>query len=171
MTDPLWQLTLTLFFTLLFATTAWHKWQDIHHTASVVAKYRLVPITWCYTAAYAVVTTEVLAVLLLWLLPTLGAVLIIALLVAYAVAIYINLQRGRTQMDCGCGGVPIRLTPLLLVRNLLLIVLAGSLLVSVDIRLLTWADKALGILTAMTFFVLYAAAEQLLSNRGQHAVS
>lgn len=170
-TDPLWQLTLALFFALLFITTAWHKWQDMHHTASVVAKYRLVPITWCYVIAYAVATAEVLAVLLLWLIPTLGAVLIIALLMAYSVAISINLQRGRTRMDCGCGGVPIRLTPLLLVRNLLLIAFVGLLLVPVDVRLLTWVDKTLGIVTAMTFFVLYVTTEQLLSNHRQHVVS
>lgn len=171
MIDPLWQLTFTLFLSLLFATTAWHKWQDMHHTATVVAKYRLIPVAWCYKAAYAVASAEVLAVLSLWVLPTLGAVLIIGLLAFYAFAIQVNLQRGRTSMDCGCGGVPIRLTPLLVVRNLVLIVLAGLLLFSTDTRVLTWVDMTMGVLVAMTLLVLYYAGEQLLSNRGQHLIN
>lgn len=171
MIDPLWQLTVTLFLSLLFSTTAWHKWQDIHHTATSVAKYRLVPVAWCYKVTYLIASAEVLAVLLLWVYPALGAVLVIGLLACYAVAIQVNLQRERTNMDCGCGGVPIRLTPLLVIRNVVLVLVAITLLFSTEARILTWVDMLQGSLIAVTLLALYYAGEQLLSNHGQHLIN
>lgn len=170
MIDPLWQLTLTLFFSLLFAGTAWHKWQAIHQTATAIATYRLIPVAWCYPAAYAVAGMESLAVLLLWVTPTIGVVVIIGLLACYAVAIQINLHRGRTNMDCGCGGVPIRLTPWLVVRNVVLIGFASLILLAKSQVHLTWVDLTISILIAVTLLVLYYTGEQLLSNRGQQQV-
>ncbi len=170
MIDPLWQLTLTLFLSLLFTTTAWHKWHNIHHTATVVAKYRLVPVAWCYVTAYVVAGSEALAVIFLWILPVWGAVLVIGLLIGYALAIQINLHRGRINMDCGCGGVPIHLTPLLLVRNILLAVFASLLLLTTIPRVLTWIDVIIGVMAAATLLVLYYAGEQLLSNRSQYLI-
>lgn len=168
MIDPLWQLTITLFLSLLFATSAWHKWQDIHHTATSVATYRLVPVAWCYKVAYLIASSEILAIVWLWIYPTLGAVWVIVLLACYAVAIWINLQRGRNNMDCGCGGVPIRLTPLLIVRNGVLILVAITLLFSSELRVLTWVDSLQASLVAVTLLILYYAGEQLLSNHGKH---
>ncbi len=170
MIDPLWPFVSAVFFSLLFATTAWYKWQDMNHTATVVARYHLVPVAWCYTVAYGVASGEVLVVVLLWTLPVWGAVLMIGLLIGYAFAIQINLQRGRVNMDCGCGGVPIRLTPLLVVRNLLLVICASLLLVTSTLRMLTWVDVVIGALVAVTLLILYYAGEQLLSNRGRHLV-
>lgn len=170
MIDPLWQLTLTLFFSLLFAGTAWHKWQAIHQTATAIATYRLIPVAWCYPAAYTVAITESLVVLLLWVMPTVGIVVIIGLLSFYAVAIQINLQRGRTSMDCGCGGVPIRLTSWLVVRNLVLIGLASLIGFAKGQFNPTWIDLTISILIAVTLLVLYYTGEQLLSNRGQQQV-
>lgn len=167
MTDPLLQLTLTLFFSVLFALAAWHKWQDIHHTATTVAKYRLLPVDWSYPAAYIVAGFETLVVFLIWFMPKMGVILIIALLTFYLIAIGINLKRGRLSMDCGCGGVPIRLTPLLLARNAVLIVFASLLLLAPSERIMVWTEGLVSILFALTLLALYYAGEQLLSNRGQ----
>lgn len=170
MVDPLWQLAIKLFFSVLFLSTAWHKWQDIHHTATVVAKYRLLPVGFAYRAAYVVAGLEALIVVLLWLYQPLGAVLLVFLLLAYTAAIGINLQRGRTSMDCGCGGVPIRLSPALLGRNAILLVMALLLVFSSTARSYVWADGLMAVFAALSILVMYYAAEQLLANRGQGVV-
>lgn len=171
MADPLLQLTITLFLSVLFAITAWHKWQDINDTASVVAKYQLLPIAWCYPIAYAVASTEALIVVLLWLAPKLASILAIILLFVYGVAIFINLHRGRTSMDCGCGGIPILLTPLLLVRNTVLIIMTLLLLAEPNARNTSWAEIIPALIYAFILVVLYHAGEQLLSNRGRHIIN
>jgi hypothetical protein len=66
----------------------------------------------------------------------------VALMVAYAAAIGVNLARGRRHIDCGCAGPRAR-RPIgagLVVRNALLAAVALAALAPVHARPLVWVD-------------------------------
>ncbi len=94
----------------------------------------------------------------------------IALLLAYAGAIGVNLRRGRTELDCGCGGADERrpIAAWMVVRNL---VLAAGLAVLA----LPWQPRALAAADLLTVgggcivgALLYASLERLLSRVVPH---
>jgi uncharacterized membrane protein YphA (DoxX/SURF4 family) len=78
------------------------KWE--HHRI-IVEEYQIMPIRWVPLLVRVEVWLEVLVGFLLLLGVSMGAWLGSVLLVAYTVAIGINLLRGRNTISCGCGGV------------------------------------------------------------------
>jgi uncharacterized membrane protein YphA (DoxX/SURF4 family) len=105
--DPTLSLIITLGTALLFGAAAGHKLADWRRFRAALGNYRLLPEPLVPAVAVAVVALEIAACVLL-LLPALreaGAVLAAALLALYAIAIGVNLARGRTSIDCGCLGV------------------------------------------------------------------
>ena len=106
--DPTLSLIVTLGTALLFGAAAGHKLADWRRFRAALGNYRLLSaIRWSRPSPSAVVALEIAACVLL-LLPTLreaGAVLAAGLLALYAIAIGVNLARGRTSIDCGCLGV------------------------------------------------------------------
>jgi uncharacterized membrane protein YphA (DoxX/SURF4 family) len=122
--DPTLSLIVTLGAALLFGAAAVHKLADWRRFRAALGNYRLLPDPLVLAGAAAVVALEVAACVLL-LLPSLratGAVLAAALLALYAIAIGVNLARGRTSIDCGCLGVGHRapITRWMAGRNLVL---------------------------------------------------
>ena len=89
---------------LVFLTAAFAKVRDIARFRETVAQYRLMPegLVGAGSVALPVVEIAVGSGLLLGvrvaLLPA------AALLGLFAAAVAINLRRGRTHIDCGCGG-------------------------------------------------------------------
>ena len=74
-----------------------------------------------------------------------------------------NLLRGRSSIDCGCGGKPTPLSWWLVGRNALLTIAAGSLIIAEPVQLTAFG--LLMALAASTLLVLYyLTAEQLLSS-------
>ena len=76
----------------------------------------------------------------------------------------INIVRGRSDIDCGCGAKPQALSNWLLVRNA---VLAAAALVVAQpevARSLGWQDFLLLALMTPIIALAYAATEQLISN-------
>lgn len=104
--DPAVSWFLGLGLALLFGVAAGHKLADRERFLAVVKNYDLVPERLVPLAGAAVMAAEIVAIMLLVLPPvrTPGAYLSVALLAAYALAIAINLLRGRTRIDCGCFG-------------------------------------------------------------------
>lgn len=140
----------------------WDEW------VGIVANYRLAPDLFARPLAGLVITLEALVVLLLGagLAPRVGAALAICLLCVFAIAMTVNLLRGRTEIDCGCfqPGLRQRLSVALVVRNLLL-VLALSLSLgaaSQSLSFLQWLD---GIGAGMVIFLLYQTLGQILALR------
>ena len=111
---------------LVFLGAVLHKFFDLTEFQGFVADYQLLPDRLVKLATNALVVGEAGAVvLLLWPAGRAAGLSIAAgLLALYALAVGINIRRGRTEVECGCGGAPQRLSVYLVWRNLLLILLA-----------------------------------------------
>lgn len=170
--DPAVALACRLLGALVFGTAAAGKIAHRHELAGVVANYRLVPDALAPAAAWMVVGLEILVALSLagGLHSEAGALLAIALLCVFALAMGINLARGRREIDCGCfqSGLRQRLSVGLIGRNLVLSAALSPLLAATAMPAgaLQWIDGVGGGLAA---YALYRAFDQLLSLRHSSA--
>src|SRR5260370_1182990 len=106
MIDPAIGALLAGAFALLFASAAFNKLHSLQRFAEVFRAYRLLPdavarLAWLVPALELTVGVGLLARRSRAGASAAGA----ALLLAYAAAIAINLQRGRRDLACGCGGL------------------------------------------------------------------
>lgn len=166
--DPSIELASRILGTLVFATALAGKVRGFDEWVGIVANYRLAPDLFARPLAGLIITLEALVVLLFGsgLVPRAGAALAICLLCVFAIAMTINLLRGRTEIDCGCfqPGLRQRLSVALVVRNLLLVlVLSPSLgAASQSLSFIQWVD---GIGAGMVIFLLYQTFGQILALR------
>lgn len=133
---------------------------------AVLDAYQLLPRALVPLVARLVPALELgLALALLW--PSMrpaAAIAIAALLLGYALAIAVNLQRGRVDLDCGCAGPNDRrpIAPWMVTRNLLLAAAAAG-------SSLPWSDRTLEAVDVLTVggglvvaVLLYLASDHLL---------
>jgi hypothetical protein len=166
--DPVVQAALRAGASLLFVSSALHKLRDGPAFRAALTGYALLPAALLPAAARVLVAAEVgigIAVLVPGLAPDAcraGA----GLLSLYAGAVALNLARGRSAIDCGCGGPggrrPIGLE--LVVRNGLL---AGLLLWAARgaaPRPWVWLDTATFAGLLASGVLLYAAIDVALAN-------
>ena len=108
-----------VFIALLFLRAAVHKAQDYGRFLGFLADYRLVPEPLLGAVGRGLIGLELTVVaLLLWPpVAIYGAIGACVLLGLYALAMAINLLRGRTLIECGCGGTGQPLSWLLVARN------------------------------------------------------
>jgi uncharacterized membrane protein YphA (DoxX/SURF4 family) len=127
-------LAIRMLVSLVFLTAAYGKLRHGTPFQGVVANYRLLPDAMVVPAAYLIPPIELLlgATLLLgvafpW--PELGAA---TLLLLFALAMAINLRRGRRHIDCGCFQSALKqtLSWTLVMRNVVLALLMGAALLS-----------------------------------------
>lgn len=166
MIDPLLSLTIALPLSLLFASAAQHKRQDPKRFAAQLDAYALVPTAWLNPVARTLPWLE-LAVALLLLLPAsrpAAGLLAGAVLTVYALAMLLNLWRGRSEIDCGCGAGAQPLSGWLVLRNVCLAGAATLLLVPTSARPLTLADAVAMALLSTLLVLVYLMLEQLLHN-------
>lgn len=146
---------------------AWQKLRDLALFAAAVDNYRLLPGWLVAPVAYLLPVVELTAGVLLLFPETVlsGALLSSALLCAVTGAVIVNLQRGRTSIDCGCGGLSGQ--PLswgLVSRNLVLMLLTGIAALQVAERPLVWADYFTAGGAVLALLGLYVSANQLMTN-------
>ena len=169
MIDPIISTSAALALSVIFASAASHKLRKPRWFRRQVEEYRLAPTFLTPAIAIGLPAAELLiAIGLLW--PTnrqTAASVALVLIAAYALAIGINLLRGRHDMDCGCSGPALRqpLHPMLLLRNFFLGVLALSALFPVLNRSVSLHDSFVMIAAGTTVVLLYAAADLWLANR------
>ena len=99
------------------------------------------------------------------LLPVTRSVALIAvagLLVLYAVAMAINLWRGKRNIDCGCGGDGQSLSWALVLRNAVLAGLALGVSGPAGERDFEWLDGVTLVGGVLAFYVLYLLVDELL---------
>lgn len=166
--DPSIALAGRLLGAMVFAAAVAGKIRHRHELAGVVANYRLLPEPLAASAAWMIVGLECLVVLSLvsGVLPVAGAALAIALLAGFALAMGINLARGRREIDCGCfqSGLRQRLSKALVARNILLAALLTPLLVAQTpvITALQWVD---GLGAGLAAYALYQVLGELITLR------
>jgi hypothetical protein len=150
---------------LVFLRAAGHKLSSFASFVGFLRDYRVVPDWSVSSVALAVVSAEVLLVLALGVPPlrTLSGCLAIALLLAYALAMSINLVRGRHEVECGCGGAAQPIGWALVARNIVLIAPSGFLLVPEGAPL-SGEGIAVAIAGGMTLWIVMILIEQVLTN-------
>ncbi|MBS0419721.1 MAG: methylamine utilization protein MauE [Proteobacteria bacterium] len=168
--DPSLALAGRILGALVFGWAVVGKLRHYDEFVGVVANYRLLPALATVPASWAVIGTEIyvcLGLLTPWFVAS-AATCALVLLAVFMLAMGVNLARGRREIDCGCFQSALRqqLSPALIVRNLVLMVLLmpaflaataatvpeGSALQLVD-----------GIAAGLVGFVLYQALGQVLA--------
>jgi len=172
MLDPTLPHIFAALLAIIFLGGAGQKLRDVDGFVMAVEQYRLLPERWAAVAAKSLLAAEIAAGLLLLPLATraAGAGLALALLIAFTVAITINLLRGRRAIDCGCGGPEggQHLSWGLVLRNVTLGAMAAlsSATLATEIpRTLVWLDGLTLVAGTLALYGLYAAANQLMTNR------
>jgi len=170
--DPLLPRAIALGFAVLFIAAAWHKLSDRGRFEAVLRDYQLLPAIVCPPLTLLIPGVE-LTLGLGWisgLLPRITAMTTAALLATYALAIGINLVRGRVYIDCGCGfgaasDTEQPLSSVLVARNILLIGVVALTLVPVAERTLGITDYVVILAGLLTAILLSAGSGQLIRNR------
>lgn len=159
----LWGWVISAFVSTLLIASAWHKWQDLPLFRSHIEAYGLLPFAAAEVASYALPAAELLAaVLMLW--PVVGVwarAMAMGLLLLYAAAMAINVLRGRTDLECGCGGPALRVGWRLVGRNLLLLALLGWAAQHTE-RMQDTASWAAALGAGVLLWVLYALMEKVM---------
>jgi hypothetical protein len=162
-----WILYMTAMGTLafVFALSVSHKLRDYGRFRASLAAYQLVPEGLLSLFAPLVILLELTAIVAI-LLPTgPGVSVAFGLLLVYTLALTVNLLRGNTSIDCGCGDAPTPISGWLLLRNgaLLLLALPHE-PESGPPDLLHWALVATLITLLIIFYLIF---EQLLANHAR----
>jgi hypothetical protein len=161
--DPVASILLALGGAGLFGWAAVHKLRGREVFAATLGEYRLVPESLVAFAAAALGLLELAtAASLLW--PTtrsIGGVAGASLLVIYALAMAINLARGRRDLDCGCGLKPRAIGVWMVARNLIVAALLSLLLLPESGRALALPDFATIAAALVVGALLYASVELL----------
>lgn len=164
MLDPVISTLIALGGAALFAWAAVHKLRAREVFAATLGEYRLLPQGLVGPAAVGIGALELAAAAcLLW--PTtraIGGAAGAALFVTYAVAIAINLARGRHDLDCGCGLQPRAIGAWMVVRNVVIAALLAVLLLPGSGRALGFADFATIGAALIVAALLYASLELLM---------
>ena len=162
--EPVIGWTLRVALALLFAISAWEKVQGFSKFESAMRDYELLPRKLVSIAARALVILEGVVAVALIVTPWAG-VGVLGLLAVYCIAIAINLARGRTEIDCGCGGTESKpLSGLLLIRNTLLAIAGLGVLLPISARPIDGQDIFVIGAAVTTISILWSAGGQLSKN-------
>lgn len=156
---------ITVFITLIFVRAALHKASAFTEFTGFMTDYQLVGERLVLPVSMGIVGAEVF-VAILQVIPggrVPGLLLAAGLLALYAAAMAINIRRGRTHIECGCGGAVQPLAWALVVRNAVLVLLA-SLAAATGHLGLDVAGTAIAIACGFATWAAFLLAEQILAN-------
>ena len=176
MLDPLVSQLITLAFCLLFLTAGHNKLNDRLRFQGILTAYQLLPAVLVPLFSFAIPLLE-LSLGLGWIFAAQQSWVAIAtalLLYLYGAGMAINLMRGRTYIDCGCGfssrnaqresnGTQ-QLSVWLVARNAVLAMLALLTLTGTSARSLVALDYFSLVASLVLMLFLYAGFHQLLVN-------
>ncbi len=166
MVDPAVGLLLVCVVALLFASAAIHKFRDLklfdeifaaYGVAGAISRWRL---AWLVPVLELATGVGLLADMTRPYAAALGALL----LFSYAIAIGINLRRGRRDLACGCGGPDERrpIASWMVWRNVLLALVVLSTLAPWSGRPLGVTDGVTVIFGVLTLALIYLCVDQLM---------
>jgi uncharacterized membrane protein YphA (DoxX/SURF4 family) len=164
--DPIIVWTGRLLLALVLAMAAIGKLRALDEFVGVVHNYRVLPEALVRPVAYALPPLEFVLAIGLLLEPTrsLAAAAVAGLLVVFALAMAINIGRGRTEIDCGCfaNALRQRIGWGLVLRNVLLTLLALlAVPAAMSTRPLVWLDLVTVVAASGGATLLYLAYSQL----------
>jgi uncharacterized membrane protein YphA (DoxX/SURF4 family) len=167
MLDPAVVWTARLVLAAVFAMAAFAKLRALDEFVGVLHNYRILPEFLVRPVAYALPPLEAVIAAALLLGPTrsAAAAAAAALLALFALAMAVNLARGRVEIDCGCFAATLRqrISWALVGRNVLLIGLAALALPTPAARALTRLDAVTIVAASLSAVLLYLAFTQLRS--------
>lgn len=167
--DPVANWIVALTFIQLFGSAAWHKLNDMSAFQHALRRYQIAPKGWITTLSLGVLGLEALTVALLvvpdWRLE--GALVAMFLLASYTMAMATNLLAGQQLADCGChfGSDKQPVSWYLVIRNVILILIVGVLILPAGTRLLTFLDFATILFGVVLGPLLYAISNGLSNNQ------
>jgi hypothetical protein len=170
MIDPVISRLIAVGFGLMWIAAAWHKQAAPQVFRAVLADYRLLPAYSQNVVGRLLPMVEAMLGLawLLGIAVRVTAVASAALLACYAVAIAVNLLRGRNHIGCGCSfSVSADDEPLswtMVVRNVFLLLVSLAALLPANPRLLGPLDYIVVVSALFVLLLLRIAASQLLRN-------
>jgi hypothetical protein len=165
--DPVLAHGLAAFLAALLLIGSLEKLGDMAVFTETVAQYQLVPASLITLVAWLFPVLEATAGVLLLPMATRpeGAVLAALVLGTASLAIAINLQRGRTRIDCGCGmGEHTPLSSRLLVRNAALLTMLATTALPLTTRTTSWLDLLAVAMSTLFLLGAYFLANTLLAN-------
>lgn len=156
------------FLAAVFLLALLHKLSAPARFLAAVENYRLFP-SWLLIPVCTVVCLgELVTIALLATYPPAGAAGALALLLAYAAGLAVNLMRGRRYIDCGCsligsGKQQEYLSWYMVVRNLCLALMAASLLVPAQTPVTHWMNYGAVVMGVVLFVSLYAVLDKVFA--------
>jgi uncharacterized membrane protein YphA (DoxX/SURF4 family) len=174
--DPAILLALRLFLAGVLAATALHKASQGSRFVDIVRDYQIAPASLAPVLATLVALLEgaLAAALLIGGAAGFAAVAAAGLFALYALAIGVNLARGRTAIDCGCSFGAFRgnrLSGALLYRNAALFLLALAAAMPAGPREIGANDAMIAAIAAASFAAIYFAADILIGNAARFAAT
>jgi hypothetical protein len=162
--DPIAVGTIVGALALVMFAAAWHKLSEPDAFAGSLAAYRLLPQALVAPVARLLPVVELALGVGILVPATRPAALLLlaALVLAYGVAMAINLLRGRHDIDCGCGGATHPLSWGLVARNIVLATAAVIASQPTMERSMDWIDALTLVLGVLAFYALYLMADELL---------
>ena len=162
--------TLTLIVRLgllvLFIFSLVHKLRNLALFNENIRDYRLTAEGVNAIVAAALLFVEFSIVILLIAKPLIGFCLAGVMLLLYAGAMFINLLRGRSTIDCGCGraGAGQMISYALIIRNIIISVLAFLATQGLFVASMSQLQLLLGTAGLLVTVLLYNAINELLVN-------
>ncbi len=155
---------------MVFGFSSYHKLAQWKRFLASFSAYKILPqIFPIQLAGLMIVTSEAIVTVALLAMQRWGLLLAMVLLALYMLAMTVNLMRGRTYIDCGCGDEPTPVSVYTLMRNLVLI--AGAFLATeytYALFLLPWDAYFFAMTSASIIYGIYLICEQILANRARH---
>ena len=154
---------------LVMFAAAWHKFSAPEEFVGALAAYQLLPESLVWPAARVLPVAEaVIGVgILIPYTRQAAALLLSGLVLFYAVAIAINLARGRSSIDCGCGGEAHPLSWGLVARNAVLALAAMVASGQTLDRTMNWIDALTLVMGVLAFYAMYLLVDELLRQAGR----
>ncbi|MET3107927.1 hypothetical protein AAKU58_002768 [Oxalobacteraceae bacterium GrIS 1.18] len=166
--DPALTLTAACTVAGIMIASAIPKLRDLASFEEVVVEYRILPEGLARLVGRALPWLELLAAVgLVYPMTSLLSAQVLALLVAgFGCAIAVNLLRGRTRIDCGCGVTEgsTELNWLMLGRNAFLLILLAISAGTGTGRALILMDAWMVVTGSASLIGLYMTADYLLAN-------
>lgn len=167
--DPLVDLTLAWSLAALFAASTLHKLQALSEWPGVVRNYRLLPDALGGFAAWLILCAGALTAGVLALEATrrVGAIAAAIQLALFGAAMWINIRRGRTSIDCGCFGSQLKagIARWMVVRNAVLALCALGLLLPTLPRTLSAMEIVVCLSLIATLAFMYPVMDVALRVR------